>query len=465
MFELHRHIEILLLKHSCVIVPGFGGFMAHHVSARFDESDGTMIPPMRTVGFNPQLTLNDSLLVQSYIEAYDISYPEALRLIESEVAELRLILERDRYFDISSVGRLYINDYGQYEFEPCVAGILTPSFYGLPCVEINKYNTLSSIQETPVIPIVNNETIEEDPQGDINYIDETDESIYIEEDTFVVEEETSKVVALPWGKLAVACLLLLIAFATPFALKSNIVHDISMSGFNTEIFSRFIPSELLSFESNNSNITATETNKTETPTNNITAITPEKAENKNDVEVSDEIITENTPVEIVLPEETVTENNNKKEEPNTVSKIEKTEKNISKEKIVEEKKTVEEKKAVKKEEIKKEEIKKTEQKKIEQDKPEEKVSKKTEEPVKPVPAKKNPVYTIVLASSINPANADNYVNNLHNRGYIAARTYSNGQQVRVVHGRYASYVDAQQVRESLSALPEFEQCWILEIPQ
>lgn len=37
--ELKRHIEILLLSNDCVIVPEFGGFMAHHVDARYDGRD------------------------------------------------------------------------------------------------------------------------------------------------------------------------------------------------------------------------------------------------------------------------------------------------------------------------------------------------------------------------------------------------------------------------------------------
>lgn len=37
--RLERHIEILLLSNDCVIVPGFGGFMAHHVDARYDGRD------------------------------------------------------------------------------------------------------------------------------------------------------------------------------------------------------------------------------------------------------------------------------------------------------------------------------------------------------------------------------------------------------------------------------------------
>ena len=85
MKDLAKHIEILLLNNDCVIVPHLGGFIAHYVPAKYDEADSLFLPPMRTVGFNPQLTINDSLLAQSYADAYDISIPEALQRIEQIV--------------------------------------------------------------------------------------------------------------------------------------------------------------------------------------------------------------------------------------------------------------------------------------------------------------------------------------------------------------------------------------------
>ena len=43
MIELAKHIEILLLDNDCVIVPEFGGFMAHHVNSVYDEEDGLFL--------------------------------------------------------------------------------------------------------------------------------------------------------------------------------------------------------------------------------------------------------------------------------------------------------------------------------------------------------------------------------------------------------------------------------------
>ena len=147
MIELDRHIEILLLSNDCVIVPGLGGFMTHHVDARYDADDQMFLPPLRTLGFNPQLTMNDSLLVQSYIEAYDISYPEALRRIESEVEELKQHIDAAGSYELNDIGELALNEEGKYLFTPCEAGILTPDLYGLSGFEMKPIVTALPVAE------------------------------------------------------------------------------------------------------------------------------------------------------------------------------------------------------------------------------------------------------------------------------------------------------------------------------
>lgn len=153
MIELERHIEILLLDNDCVIVPGLGGFLAHHASARYDGGDNMFLPPLRTLGFNPKLDMNDSLLAQSYVEAYDISYPEALSRIDAEVDEVKQSLERDGSFELEDIGVLLLNNDGNYEFEPCESGILTPGYYGLAEVEIEKLVTEDVVADVPLVPV------------------------------------------------------------------------------------------------------------------------------------------------------------------------------------------------------------------------------------------------------------------------------------------------------------------------
>lgn len=141
---LERHIEILLLSNDCVIVPGLGGFVAHHVCARYVPEEGLFLPPLRTVGFNAQLTMNDSLLAQAYAESADTSLPDALDAIEREVADLRATLDETGEADLPSLGRLYKNADGHLAFDPCEAGILTPSLYGLSSFEIRQLATAAA---------------------------------------------------------------------------------------------------------------------------------------------------------------------------------------------------------------------------------------------------------------------------------------------------------------------------------
>ena len=91
MITLARHIELLLLEHDCVIVPGFGGFIANHVEAQYSgEQEQLFLPPYRTIGFNQQLKVNDGLLLQSYMAAYDASYPAAYLQMEKDIENMAI---------------------------------------------------------------------------------------------------------------------------------------------------------------------------------------------------------------------------------------------------------------------------------------------------------------------------------------------------------------------------------------
>ena len=45
MIELAQHIEALLLENDCVIVPGFGGFVAHYAPATHVKEENLFLPP------------------------------------------------------------------------------------------------------------------------------------------------------------------------------------------------------------------------------------------------------------------------------------------------------------------------------------------------------------------------------------------------------------------------------------
>lgn len=136
MLELEMHITRLLLDNDCVIVPNFGGFIAHHVHASYNRKENAFFPPSRTIGFNPQLTMNDSLLAQSYVDTYDISYPEALSRISESVEKVKQHIETKGAYTFRHIGTIIKTDNSKYDFQPCKIDILTPSVYGFPAFEI-----------------------------------------------------------------------------------------------------------------------------------------------------------------------------------------------------------------------------------------------------------------------------------------------------------------------------------------
>ena len=236
VIELQRHIEILLLDNDCVIVPDFGGFVAHRVASRYDQDDHMLLPPMRTLGFNPQLRINDSLLVQSYINALDISYPEALRRVESEVNEMKQVLSEEGFFTLEDIGTLRVNSDGNIKFEPCEAGILSPEYYGL---NVCHFPTLKETREARLagnavqVPIETVESEEAKTPTLIEFIDNGEE-----------KEEFAIKVKLSWIRNAVAVAAAVVAFflmATPIA--NSDLDTTAMSNLQGQLLTKLMPKD------------------------------------------------------------------------------------------------------------------------------------------------------------------------------------------------------------------------------
>ena len=149
MIELIKHIEILLLDNDCVIVPGLGGFIAHHQPSRYEEDEGVFLPPTRTVGFNPQLTMNDGLLTQAYMQTYHTDFPDASRKIAQKVQELKEMLYSEGVVEMPGIGSLHYTLYNTYEFHSQESGVLSPTLYGLDAYSMSPL-TILPLSEMPM---------------------------------------------------------------------------------------------------------------------------------------------------------------------------------------------------------------------------------------------------------------------------------------------------------------------------
>ena len=241
VIELERHIEILLLNNDCVIVPDLGGFMAHYSEAHYDDRDQMFLPPMRTLGFNPALKMNDSLLAQSYIEAYDISYPEAILRIEDEVSELRQHIENEGSYELNDLGILKMNEYGNYEFEPCEAGILTPTLYGLSTVEMEPLvNMTSSFVEATTRPIKVESILENDAKETVH----EEKAQEVEMSSSFLKDDNDDKVHIPVSVLRnimAAAIAIFGFFLISTPLNNGSSKEMSMLNFDTETLTRILP--------------------------------------------------------------------------------------------------------------------------------------------------------------------------------------------------------------------------------
>lgn len=104
MNNIACHIEYLLQRNDCVVVPRLGAFIIRHIDAHYDSIKRQFIPPTATVIFNPELDHNDGMLANSIARACSISYDEALQELNEQVASLKETLKNEGRADLGSIG-------------------------------------------------------------------------------------------------------------------------------------------------------------------------------------------------------------------------------------------------------------------------------------------------------------------------------------------------------------------------
>lgn len=106
MVELSEHISLLLLSNDCVIVPGWGAFIASCRPAHYDAASKTWFPPMRELGFNPSIRHNDGMLATSVSRGMATSYDVACEEVAAQVAAWKR--------QLAALGELHIDNLGLF---------------------------------------------------------------------------------------------------------------------------------------------------------------------------------------------------------------------------------------------------------------------------------------------------------------------------------------------------------------
>lgn len=144
-----KYISDLLYRYECVIIPNFGAFVTNEVSAKVNHFTHTFYPPSKQITFNTHIQNNDGLLANYIATVKNISYSNAMELIENEVSSWKNSLKNES-LELENIGCLSLNKEGKIVFEPSNSiNYLTSSFgfnsYVSPAVKRLDYQKEATI--------------------------------------------------------------------------------------------------------------------------------------------------------------------------------------------------------------------------------------------------------------------------------------------------------------------------------
>jgi len=166
MHKIEDLVSSLLLRHSCVIIPNFGGFVAKSIAAKLDLDRGLFLAPSKQLLFNKNLLNNDGLLISEYASLNAIEYSKSQSKIEEFVLDLKSKLNSKQSIHLERVGKLSYDIEGNLVFEQDRYFNLLLSSYGLSHVQFIA-NKEPEINEPSIIDIKINVKL---PVRKINYL-------------------------------------------------------------------------------------------------------------------------------------------------------------------------------------------------------------------------------------------------------------------------------------------------------
>lgn len=211
MTFIEEIIPELLVRHSCVIVPGFGGFVAKTHSSTIDFTKGIMHPPYKSVLFNRQLKTDDGLLAHALAKKSSLSYDGALESISDTVRGWNQSMSDGKRVEIDRLGIFYKDEEGQIQFQQDRHFNLLLAAYGLKAVrfeaQVAEQKGIEHEAKTTRVELteekqVREELLEQAPRKTARLVD-------------IIPEQTQKSVERkrkPVARYAAAAVLLPIAF-------------------------------------------------------------------------------------------------------------------------------------------------------------------------------------------------------------------------------------------------------------
>lgn len=233
MVVIEHIIGELLLRHNCVIVPSFGGFVAKRTSAVIDFNTGLMHPPKKSVLFNRQLINNDGLLIAECAVKNSLSYTAAQQAVQETVDSWKNALNKGERITIDKVGFLFFDAEKNLCFEQDRFFNLLLESYGLGKVHFLTAEDVELAQRSVIATELKNDE-SETKVVPIVFDKESASNVQKEDPAIIPHPAVSGKSNSTWKYIAAACVLPFAFYSYWIPAKTNVLESgmISFRDFN-----------------------------------------------------------------------------------------------------------------------------------------------------------------------------------------------------------------------------------------
>lgn len=116
--DIRKYIKELLFLHDCVIIPGFGGFVANYQSSEIQRFKNVIYPPSKSLMFNRKLQTNDGVLVNHIAGQENMDYKAAVEMVRQSAEAWNRLIDNRGVLLLPDIGKLYINSSNAMVFLP-----------------------------------------------------------------------------------------------------------------------------------------------------------------------------------------------------------------------------------------------------------------------------------------------------------------------------------------------------------
>jgi hypothetical protein len=212
----------LILRHNCVVLPNFGGFVSKTISAQIDFEKGILQAPYKQLLFNRNLINDDGLVLAEYARLNGLYYQEGVAQLTDFTGKLNADLALGKQVSIPKLGIFTKDADGIVRFE-----------------QDRHFNLLLSSYGLSNVTFVPNQVQEETPIIQLNPVS--------------TEESTQKNPTKFWKYAAAACLLPFAFYSFWIPMKTDVLHSglISYKDFNPlrgKMIVRYAEKQITPFE-------------------------------------------------------------------------------------------------------------------------------------------------------------------------------------------------------------------------